>query len=119
MNDDDTARLACRADISMNPRKRQGMGRRPAASSLSPGAELRVMTLRDVAYYLHCHYTTVYRLCRQREIPGFRLGGEWRFLKSEIDEWIAKGGGRPSGRAPAKTDGGRRGRKPKPKTMKS
>jgi excisionase family DNA binding protein len=45
------------------------------------------MTLRDVADYLLCHYATAYRLCQQRKIPGFRLGGEWRFLKSEID-WI-------------------------------
>jgi excisionase family DNA binding protein len=99
--------------------KKQTVVRRPGASGLSPDAELRVMTLRDVADYLHCHYSTVYHLCHERKIPGFRLGGEWRFLKSEIDEWIAKGGGRPSGRAPARTDDGRRGRKPMSKMKRS
>jgi excisionase family DNA binding protein len=77
------------------------------------------MTVQDLAEYLHCHYSTVYRLIRQREIPGFELGGSWRFLKSAVDEWIAKGGGQPSGRAPAKTGDGRRGRKPMPKTTRS
>lgn len=84
--------------------------------------ESAVLTLQEVADYLQCHYTTVYLLARRGDIPSFRLarhGGGWRFLKSEIDEWIAKGGGgKPPGSAPAKTDGSRRGRKPKPKTTK-
>ena len=103
----------------MSPQKGKKIRRPTTPSGLSPGAESRVMTLYDVADYLHCHYVTLYRLCRQQDIPGFRLGAEWRFLKSEIDEWIAKGGGRPSGRAPAKTGDGRRGRKPKSRAMKS
>jgi excisionase family DNA binding protein len=89
---------------------------------MTRGAELQsnVMTLREVADYLHCHYGTAYRLAQQGEIPGFRLGGNWRFLKSEVDKWIVKGGGTPSpprqtsGSAPAKTAGrGRYGRKPR------
>jgi excisionase family DNA binding protein len=99
--------------------KKQTVVRRPGASGLSPDAELRVMTLRDVADYLHCHYSTVYRLCQQQGIPGFRLGGDWRFLKSQIDEWIAKGGGRLYGRPPAKTSNGRRKRKAMSKTTRS
>jgi len=52
------------------------------------------MTVHDVAEYLDCHYLTALKLVRQGEIPGFRLGarGEWRALKSEIDQWIAAGG---------------------------
>jgi excisionase family DNA binding protein len=71
------------------------------------------MTVQDLAEYLHCHYSSVYRLTRQGIIPSFKLGGGWRFLKSEIDQWIAKGGGeKPSESSPAKTEGGRHGRKP-------
>jgi excisionase family DNA binding protein len=67
---------------------------------------------------MHCHYSTIYRLVERRQIPGFRLGvsGEWRFLKSEVDKWIAAGGGNPARSAPAKTHGGRRGPKPKPRS---
>jgi excisionase family DNA binding protein len=53
-----------------------------------------VMTLQEVADYLNCSYSTALRLARQGIIPGFKLGSDWRFLKSEIDQWIAKGGRR-------------------------
>jgi excisionase family DNA binding protein len=101
----------------MSPRKgKKGTGRGPTPSALSLGAESEVMTLRDVADYLHCGYATVRKLARQGIMPGFRLGGEWRFLKSEVDKWIAKGGGgKPSGSPPAKTAVGRPGRKPRPR----
>ena len=66
----------------MNPRKRQSMGRRARPSGLSLGAESNVMTVQDLAEYLHCHYSTVYSLIRQREIPGFELGG--RLAVSEV-----------------------------------
>jgi len=67
-------------------------GRKP-----TPPADLEesaVMTLQQVADYMRCSHVTVYRLARQGEIPDFRFGGGWRFLKSEIDKWIAKGGRR-------------------------
>jgi hypothetical protein len=101
----------------MNPRKRPGMGRGAIPSVLSPDAELRVMTLRDVADYLHCHYSPSIAFANNGRFPASGL--VVTFLKSETDEWIAKGGGRPSGRPAAKTDGGRRGRKPKRETTKS
>jgi excisionase family DNA binding protein len=77
------AGLTCLADIPMSPQKGQKGMRRPATpSALRGGAESHVMTVRDLTEYLHCHYGTVYRLIRQREIPGFELGRSWRFLKA-------------------------------------
>ncbi len=54
-----------------------------------------VMTLRDVAAYLHIHYVTVYLMVKRGALPGFRLGGDWRVLRSEITKWIAAQEGRP------------------------
>ncbi len=48
-----------------------------------------IMTLPQVAEYLHCHPATLYRLLRFRKIPGFHLGGDWRFRRADIDAWIA------------------------------
>jgi len=45
-----------------------------------------------VADYLHCHLSTVYRLVKDGRIPHFQLGGNFRFHRSAIDEWIEKGG---------------------------
>jgi excisionase family DNA binding protein len=49
----------------------------------------QIMTVGDVAAYLNCHYSTVYRLLRNRGIPGFRLGGDWRFRREDLDRWIS------------------------------
>jgi len=56
--------------------------------------ESAMLTLQEVAEYLQCHYRTAYRLAREGIMPSFKVGGGWRFLKSDIDKWIAKGGGR-------------------------
>jgi excisionase family DNA binding protein len=48
-----------------------------------------IMTLPQVAEYLHCHPSTLYRLLRRRKFPGFHLGGDWRFRRADIDAWIA------------------------------
>ena len=46
-----------------------------------------VMTVREVADYLKVKDRTIYRLVANGEIPGFKVGGSWRFRKAEIDRW--------------------------------
>ena len=46
-----------------------------------------IMTLRDVARYLHCEPVTIYRLLSKRAIPGIRAG-DWRLRRWDIDKWI-------------------------------
>ncbi|WP_298413122.1 helix-turn-helix domain-containing protein [Janthinobacterium sp.] len=48
-----------------------------------------ILTLDEVAAYLKAGKRTVYRLAQKREIPAFKLGGTWRFRRSELDSWIA------------------------------
>jgi excisionase family DNA binding protein len=47
----------------------------------------KVMTVTEVAEYLHVHPSTIYRLLRKREIPAFRVGSDWRFNRESIDDW--------------------------------
>ena len=49
-----------------------------------------ILTVRDIANYLHCHQSTIYRLANRGEIPAFRLGGGWRFKIGEIDRWMQR-----------------------------
>jgi len=49
--------------------------------------EDKVMTVTEVAEYLHVHPSTIYRLLRKREIPAFRVGSDWRFNRESIDDW--------------------------------
>jgi len=44
-------------------------------------------TAEEIAKYLKLHPYTVRRLARERKIPAFRAGGQWRFRKDEIDKW--------------------------------
>lgn len=46
------------------------------------------MTIREVAEYLRLNEKTTYRYAAEGKIPGFKVGGSWRFRKSEIDKWI-------------------------------
>lgn len=48
-----------------------------------------VMTPREAAEYLSVHVRTIYRLAKNREIPGRKVGGSWRFKKDALDEWLS------------------------------
>jgi excisionase family DNA binding protein len=48
-----------------------------------------ILTLNEVAAYLKAGKKTVYRLAQQGQIPSFKLGGTWRFRRTELDRWIA------------------------------
>lgn len=54
------------------------------------GNEGEILTLDEVAEYLKAGKRTVYRLAQNAEIPAFKLGGTWRFRRSDLDSWIAE-----------------------------
>jgi excisionase family DNA binding protein len=47
-----------------------------------------IWTIKEVAAYLKLKEKTAYALVAKGKIPGFKVGGSWRFRKSEIDGWI-------------------------------
>lgn len=49
-----------------------------------------ILTLKDVAEYLKVTERTIYRLAAAKKIPAFKVGGTWRFSKSEIEQWIKR-----------------------------
>ena len=46
------------------------------------------MTLEEVAAYLKLKPQTIYTWDQEKRIPAAKLGKEWRFRKSIIDEWF-------------------------------
>ena len=44
-----------------------------------------IITVKDLAKYLHCHQATIYRLLKRGEIFGFRVRGRWCLKIDEID----------------------------------
>lgn len=47
-----------------------------------------ILTIKDLAEYLKLNEKTAYRLVSDGKIPGFKVGGSWRFRRSEIQDWI-------------------------------
>lgn len=52
----------------------------------SPKSEL--MTVAETCRYLKITPRTLYRYLRSRQIPAFKLGKEWRFVRSDLEQWI-------------------------------
>lgn len=47
-----------------------------------------ILTIREVAGYLKLPVSTVYRLAERRDLPGHKVGRQWRFHKSVLDDWF-------------------------------
>ncbi len=50
----------------------------------------QVMTSVEAADYLKMHVKTVCRLAKEGKIPARKVGSEWRFLRSVLDNWLAE-----------------------------
>lgn len=47
-----------------------------------------ILTIKEVADYLRIAEKTAYRLASNGTLPGFKVGGSWRFRRTEVDSWI-------------------------------
>lgn len=48
-----------------------------------------ILTKTDLADFLRCEIRTVNHLLYSKQLPRFKVGREYRFLKSEIIKWIS------------------------------
>ncbi len=48
----------------------------------------RTLTIKELAKYLNVTGRTIYNLLERGELPGFKVGANWRFRKEDIDKWI-------------------------------
>jgi len=48
----------------------------------------KLLDVDDLAKYLKLQKQTIYNWLNQRKISGMKIGGVWRFDKSEIDKWL-------------------------------
>ena len=47
----------------------------------------RIMTVAELSEYLRVHPSTIYKLLRSGDLPGFKVGSDWRFNTERIDRW--------------------------------
>ncbi|WP_296933319.1 helix-turn-helix domain-containing protein [uncultured Marinobacter sp.] len=48
----------------------------------------QILTIKEVADFLKLTEKTAYRLAAEGKLPGFKVGGSWRFKQSDLDAWI-------------------------------
>lgn len=47
-----------------------------------------VLKIKDIATLLKVGEKTIYSMAQSRELPGFKIRGQWRFSRKDIDAWI-------------------------------
>lgn len=52
------------------------------------GTDAQLLTIHELAVYLHLDEATVNKLVAAGKIPSIQLERQWRFKKAAIDEWI-------------------------------
>ena len=49
---------------------------------------IRLLTLAEAATILKISKRTLHRMIQHRQIPAFKVGGQWRMLESRFQEWV-------------------------------
>ncbi|MCA9457446.1 MAG: helix-turn-helix domain-containing protein [Nitrospiraceae bacterium] len=52
-----------------------------------------LLTLSEVSTFLKVPKSTIYKLARERRLPGHKVGKHWRFVREEIEAWVQNAGG--------------------------
>jgi excisionase family DNA binding protein len=47
-----------------------------------------ILTLPEVAQLLKVAVKTVYTMAQKGQLPAFKVRGQWRFKRIDIDRWI-------------------------------
>src|SRR6478672_1481664 len=77
---------AWRARSQPSKMPRDALGADVMAKKQGPDAQL--LTIHELAVYLHLDEVTVNKLVAAGKIPAIQLERQWRFKKQAIDEWI-------------------------------
>jgi excisionase family DNA binding protein len=59
-----------------------------AASPSSQNSHDEILTLKEVSELLKVAEKTVYTMAQKKELPAFKVRGQWRFRHRDIDRWI-------------------------------
>ena len=53
-----------------------------------PDSVIKLLTLAEAASILKISKRTLHRMIQNRQIPAFKVGGQWRILESRFQEWV-------------------------------
>lgn len=49
---------------------------------------IRLLTLAEAANLLQVSTRTLQRMIRNRELPAFKVGGQWRLRETQLRQWV-------------------------------
>lgn len=49
-----------------------------------------ILTLPEVAQLLKVAEKTVYTMAQKSQLPAFKVRGQWRFKRADLDQWIER-----------------------------
>lgn len=52
--------------------------------------DLQLINLADAALILQVSKRTLLRMIQQKELPAFKVGGQWRFRQAQLKNWLDK-----------------------------
>ena len=66
------------------------LGGHSGASMIMKPADnaIKLLTLAEAAIILKISKRTLHRMIQHRQIPAFKVGGQWRILESRFQEWV-------------------------------
>jgi excisionase family DNA binding protein len=50
--------------------------------------DIRLITLAEAASILQVSKRTLLRMIQKKEVPAFKVGGQWRIRESHFKEWV-------------------------------
>ncbi|MEK6705028.1 MAG: helix-turn-helix domain-containing protein [Bdellovibrionota bacterium] len=50
------------------------------------------LSVEEIAKHLGISKETIYRWLEKEKIPAHRVGKQWRFKPTEVDDWVREGG---------------------------
>ena len=56
----------------------------------SEGSYTAFLTTEEVLGCLKVNPRTIYRLIKTGELPAVRIGRQWRFRRTDLDDWIER-----------------------------
>jgi excisionase family DNA binding protein len=54
----------------------------------SKPAKNELLTAEETCRYLKITPRTLYRYIQDRHMPAFKLGKEWRFARTDLEQWL-------------------------------
>ena len=85
-------------DMGMSPKKPKSDAHGAASrcvpsesnAGINPEAQAEFLTTRQLMDFLQLSRTKIWELVQKEGLPAFKIGGDYRYIRSEVLAWLEK-----------------------------